>query len=157
MTTFLTRSGILRYVCSPVIEFDTPGLDDPGVPFVNVRAGTFIYDCGVFVPVGFDGTTPFADIGTFVSGATTGLGGTFGSVFALNLRDNTIRNRGLAGFVTPNPIQCLMVSNSTPFTTPIRVTVAGALTVVASQDGSKGGAPIGGTVGQLVAWAVVSG
>ncbi len=135
--------------------FATPDLEN-GVVIYTPTVGDLLLDAWIEVTTAFDGTAPFADIGTFV-GATKGLWGQINNDMAFDLRtqsDGTIAGAGvliLAGAFGSQGEQSLSVggiaiANSEPLV-PARFTAANPLKLVVSQTGQQGGTPIGGAAG----------
>lgn len=130
-----------------------------GIAFTDtLPIGTFIYNGGIFVPAAFDGTTPGVDIGMFQDNDVTGLAAdTQGDFSSWNLWSPDNNNGSMAGIVAAQNSDLRRLVAAGVAYSPWRVTVAGPLYVVASQDsGGKGGIPLDSTAGELIAWALVS-
>lgn len=134
--------------------FDTPNINN-GVAIYTPTVGDILLDAWIELDTTFDGTTPLADIGQF-SDVTFGLWG--GNTVAIPLDtvpdDETGAGTGLLTFghrLRPT----LQLSNvngdmslDTPFRqVPAKFMSAAPLLLVVSQDGTKGGAAVGGTAG----------
>lgn len=152
----------LHVLRSETLTFDTPSFND-GVAFTEtLPVGALILDAWIFVPTAFDGTTPSADIGLFQGAgytATHGIWVTPGTgpidlsvVDSLQLADGTLSplQGGSSG-----PLSQLLQNDGDFGYLPCRVTNAGPLYVVASQDAVKGGAALDSTQGALIACVLV--
>jgi hypothetical protein len=127
----------------------TAGLTS-GVPIYTPAIGDVIYDVLISVPVAFNGTTPFADVGTF-NGGNDGLFLELAGVAVdLTAADTGIAdNTGLSGNIYSLLGGALWASSSPPGNGPftIFVTAANPLLLVVSQTGAKGGTATGATAG----------
>lgn len=130
----------------------TPGLT-AGVPLVILPIGAVIYDVGIFVTTGWNGTTPLMDVGVF-SGAT-GLFAQFVSA-AVELGDalgDITDNSGLQqNFDSKSWLAAALASHGADtgasFNPPeIYVSAVSQISAVVSQDGTKGGTASGATTG----------
>lgn len=124
-----------------------------GVPIYTPAVGDVIYDIGICVTTAFNGTTPFLDVGTF-NGGNVGLfaelagAAVDGTKLYAGVTDN-------AGLSVPNTAPWLQsavgsagaLGGAAYNSTPIIVTAANPLLLVASQDGQKGGTATGATLG----------
>ncbi len=134
--------------------FATPGLT-AGVAFYTPTIDDLWLDWWIEVDTAFDGTTPFADVGTFL-GTTQGTWAATdspGSAFTLTTAGNELGGAGVFGMSGVNsPGQNAItavgdgISNAEPFF-PARFTAANPLKLVVSQDGLAGGAAVGGAAG----------
>lgn len=134
--------------------FNTSGINN-GVTVYTPTVGDVLLDWFIIVDTAFDGTTPLADVGTFV-GTTQGLWAATdapGSAFTLGTSGNELGGTGvLGGPGISSPGQNALgvigdgIANSEPVL-PAVFTAANPLKLVVSQDGLKGGSAIGGAAG----------
>jgi hypothetical protein len=134
--------------------FDTANLDT-GVTVWTPAVGELLVDAWMQVDTPFNGTTPKADISQFTgAGAPIGLFGWLnGSGVSLVDADNI--DGGGGPLTSPNyTTRTLMMQGETAVgnlrNAPARFTTTDPLLLVVSQDGTKGGTPIGGAAGAAV-------
>lgn len=133
-----------------------------GVTIYTPAVGDVIYDIGIAVTTAFNGTTPKLDVGSF-NGGTDGL--------FKNLAGNPVDGTKLysavthnAGYTSPNSALWLQAAvgsvgaagTAAYVSTPLIVTTANALLLVASQDGTKGGTAITSTAGVGTVYVLTS-
>lgn len=126
-----------------LFAYDTPGLED-GLEFYTPTVGEFLIDARFVVDVAFNGTTPKADIGATSPGIFNQA--TPGFYVYLHAADSLAGGSVLRGLAYNNLSEIASYGDSysigmSPFMndTP--------LLVWASQNGLKGGTPVGGTTG----------
>ena len=148
------------YVRSFAFGFGTSGLTT-GVPFLQLRAGDVVYDIGFGISVAFNGTTPKADVGVF--SGTTGLFDQSGvSVVDLTGADVALTdNAGITASVGNNWLQAAIGSVGAAASAAYTPGVFGVsadcfLSLVVSQDGTKGGTATGASAGSGVVYVVTS-
>lgn len=141
--------------------FQTAGLA-AGVAVYTPAIGDVIYDVGIAVTTAFDGTTPKLDIGSF-SGGNVGLFGELagaaidGTKVYAAVTDN-------AGLTAPNSALWLQAAvgsvgaagTAAYVSTPLVVTAANPILLVASQNGQKGGTAIDSTQGAGTVYVVAA-
>lgn len=116
--------------------FDTPGLND-GVVVYEPAVGDLFMQAAILGITGFDGTDAKADIGTF---AGTDIGFFSASGVGLSFLGTPNTQGGWTySFAGLNEGGVIWRADTTD-----------PLLLVVSQDGLKGGAPVGGTVGEAV-------
>jgi hypothetical protein len=127
-------------------SFATPGLTT-GVPLVTLPVGAVICGIGVSVPVAFDGTTPLADVGTF-DGGNAGLFDTINSA-AVDLTSADAA-------VTDNAGISQVQATGWLTSVGLPITAICTLSLVVSQDGTKGGTATGSTAGTGAVYVLVA-
>jgi hypothetical protein len=143
------------------IKATTPGLTT-GVTLCQLPPGAVIYDVGIFVTVGWDGTTPTMDVGS-LSGTTGLFDALAGAAVELSdpvtaitdndgLDSNQDSKSWLAAAVASVGAQAGNTFN------PPTVYVSDITTVkaVVSQDGTKGGTATGATTGTALVYVLAA-
>ena len=127
--------------------FDTEGLDT-GVVVCTPSVGEVLLDAWVSVVEAFDGTTPLADIGTFV-GTNDGLFAAAANPVALGTADAAYGGTGFLGGdgATTVSLAGQAAVAATDRVVPGRFSAENPLQLVVSQTGAKGGTAIGGAAG----------
>jgi hypothetical protein len=171
-TIFDPRSGLASRVAaiepSPLallgpfsVTSATPGLTT-GVPLVKLPVGAVIYDIGVFVTVGWDGTTPTMDVGSFSS--TTGLFDQLAGA-AVELSDPIVAVTSNAGLNQNQDskswlaaaIASVGADGGAAFNPPeLYVSAVSTISAVVSQDGTKGGTATAATTGTALVYVLVA-
>lgn len=140
--------------------FASPGLTT-GRALVTLPIGAVIYDIGIQIPIAFDGTTPFADVGAF-SGNTGLFASLAGDAVALGSADDTVSdNVGLSEPPGPTWLQAAIGSvgaagGSAFLPGALYVTAITQLSLVVSQSGQKGGTATGATAGVGVVYVLAA-
>jgi hypothetical protein len=149
------------YVRALAFDFTTAGVT-AGVPVVQLRAGDVIYDLGFAIPTAFNGTTPFADFGTFSGGNAGIFTELAGAAVDLTAADTAVTdNAGLSSATTRTWLSAAIGSvgaaaGAAFLPAPLQVTADSELFLVVSQSGQKGGTATGATAGAAVAYVVTS-
>lgn len=140
--------------------YQTAGLAT-GVTLGTPAVGQVIYDIGICVTTAFNGTTPLLDVGTF-NGGNVGLFGELASsaIDGTKLYSAVTDN---AGLTAPNAAQWLQAAagshgaagTAAYNSTPLLVTAANPLLLVASQNGQKGGTAITSTAGAGTVYVIL--
>jgi len=129
--------------------FNTAGLAN-GVTVYTPTVNDLLLDAWIEIDTAFDGTTPKGDIGTFV-GTTSGLFASVSALVDISHADVETAGTGVrVNLVTSAAMSLVMaplVFGSAARPAPARFTATNPLLLVVSQDGTKGGAAIGGTAG----------
>jgi hypothetical protein len=125
--------------------FDTPNIEN-GVEVYTPAIGDVLLDVSVVTDVGFDGTTPMADVGTFIGQNYGYFGYANQAINSINVADQVFEG------VQHGPIGTSLVVAQISGGGTIRfvsspITTADPIMLVVSQDGTKGGDPVGGTAG----------
>ncbi len=158
-----STAGAARVLGPFPFSHATAGLDT-GMLLWTPAVGDVLLDAWVEVDTGFDGTTPLADIGTFIA-SNQGIwlwGDT--SPVDLTAADTltSIQSGDLLSSSTSSPANSLyaaLVVHSAALTSrllPAKFTTANPLLLVASQDGTKGGTALDSTVGAGAVYLVVA-
>lgn len=136
--------------------FATAGLDT-GVSVYTPAIGEVLLDAWIRVVVAFDGTTPKADIGTFVGG-NDGLFAAAADPVVLSAVDVAYGGTGLAGGdgATTASLAGQSAVGATDRVVPATFTAVNTLKLVVSQTGAKGGTAIGGTAGSGLLYLVTA-
>lgn len=135
--------------------FDTAGLTT-GVTLWTPSVGTLIYDILFSVTTAFDGTTPKADIGTFVGG-NAGLFSELGGAGVIDLTSaNAAVTDNAGAAVIPLDNSLLVNTIQTPLPSVLTITDSNPLLLVVSQDGTKGGTATGATAGAGAVYILAS-
>ena len=157
-------SVVIEYTYA--FDFTSSAALAAGATVYTPTIGQSLIDAWFEVDAPFDGTTPLADIGTFVGGGT-GLFSLFG-VAAVDMTQGDVaasENAGLqVSAVGTNDLLQNVISSwysqlGTPpavRTVPLKFTAMNPLQVAVSQDGTKGGAAIDSTQGAAVLHLIVS-
>jgi hypothetical protein len=149
-------AGASRVLGPFPFAFDDVGLVD-GVTFYTPAVGDVLLDAWFEVPVAWDGTTPFADIGTSFPNGYGMFGQLNGPVLLgdANFNQNSLQssshldNLGSANILITNvPSSARQVPASFLDDTPLKVVV--------SQTGQPGGADPGAAQGSGVIYLVVA-
>ena len=127
-------AGASRMLGPFSFAFNTPGINN-GVVFYTPKVGDFLLTFFVVISAGFNGATPKGDIGTFVGG-NTGIYASGNGAFSLTSAATDIANNAGVSGVSQ---QVIAVG--------LQFSAANPLLLVVSQDGTKGGAAVGGTTG----------
>ncbi len=124
-----------------------------GVTVYTPDVGDVIYDIGICLSTAFNGTTPLLDVGTF-NGGNVGL---FGELAGAGVDGTKLYAAATdnAGLTVPNTASWLQAATGSVGaaagaaynSTPIIVTTANPILLVASQNGQKGGTATGATAG----------
>ena len=140
--------------------YQTAGLST-GYTLWTPAVGDFIYDIGIVITTAFNGTTPKLDVGTF--SGTTGLFKQLAGnpVDGTKLYANVTNNTGLQSSNSGLWLSTAIISVGTAGTAAIHdpqvlVTAASAISLVASQDGTKGGTAITSSAGVGTVFVVYS-
>lgn len=155
MTLAQVRGGSVR-VLKFDFAYDTPNLNT-GVTVWTPAIGDVLLDAFFSVNTAFDGTTPMADIGQFLSAGTTG-------VFASLIGTGMLPPLGNADLTTEGPSPMWGLSQELAGSAAYAGGYSGVTTfrttdpllLVVSQDGTKGGTAIGGTAGAASLYLVVA-
>lgn len=143
------------------VKSSTSGLTT-GVPICTLPVGAVVYDIGVFVTTGFDGTTPLLDVGSF--SGTTGLFANLAGT-AVELADALVAVTDNAGLESNQDshswlaaaVGSVGAAAGAAFLPPeVFVSAISTLSVVVSQDGTKGGTAAGSTTGTALVYVVVA-
>ena len=141
-----------QHIRSFAVSHSTAGLAT-GVAVWTPQVGDIIYDIGIVLTTAFNGTTPLLDVGTF-NGGNVGLFGELAGagVDGTKLYADVTDNAGLSAPNTAPWLQSAVGSvgaaaGAAYKSTPILVTAANPVLLVASQNGQKGGTATGATVG----------
>lgn len=154
--------GAARVLGPFPFAFDDAGLEN-GIAIYVPTIGDVLLDAWIEVTTGFDGTTPLADIGSF-NGVAFGLWGQNIGAVDLSVPAEDYASDGLllgsAAGTAPGSLLSLSAVNfggtRLPRIVPGRFVAADPVLVVASQDGAKGGAAIGGTAGAGKVYLVIA-
>jgi hypothetical protein len=133
-----------------------------GVPLVKLPVGAVIYDIGIFVTVGWDGTTPKMDVGSFSSsgGVFDAIGGGAvelgDAITAVASNDGLLQNQDSESWLA-----AAIASNGAgagdAFNPPaLYVSAVTTILAVVSQDGTKGGTATGATTGTALVYVLVA-
>jgi len=133
-----------------------------GAPLVTLPIGAIIYDIGVAITVGFNGTTPKIDIGTF-----SGTHGLFnelaGSVIELTdplvavTENDGLETNGDSESWLQAAVASIGADAGNAFFPPaIYVSAISTLVAVVSQDGTKGGSATGATTGTALVYVLAA-
>lgn len=133
-------------------DFSTAGLTT-GVKLCRLPVGAVIYDVGIAISVTFDGTTPLADVGSFVGGNVGLFGELAGAAVDLTSDDSGVTdNTDLFQSNGPNWLAAAVGSvgaagGATYLPAPLTVSAVSTLMLAVSQNGQKGGTAVGSTAG----------
>ncbi len=133
--------------------FATAGLDN-GVALWTPAVGDVLIEAWFLTTVGFDGTSPIPDIGQFTDG-NLGYWGRIGDTYgSLQSADDQVNGPGNEAFlqVLAQSLRGITVNYGGLFTfdstDPVKLVV--------SQDGQKGGTPIGGAAGEATLFVTIA-
>lgn len=133
--------------------FNTPDLSD-GVVFWTPGVDMWLRDAWFYVPTGWDGTTPFADVGVIADGH-----GLFYAGFGTTAVDISVVATWTAvpdalSFLGNSPAganqflsYCVDPYNAATYNLPVRVAAGTPVAIWVSQDGTPGGADPGASQG----------
>ena len=154
-------AGMAR-VAFLAFAFNTAGLT-AGVTLFTPAVGDILLDAWIEVDTAFDGTTPLADVGTFV-GTNNGLFATCaasGLPVDLSVADSETGGTGYLWNAATSfanlPLGGMAFGNSgSNRVAPGKFSAANPLKLVVSQTGAKGGTAIGGAAGAARVYVVTA-
>lgn len=146
--------------------FATAGLNN-GVAFYTPTVNDVLLEAWIEVDTAFDGTTPRADLSQYTGADTPygffGWSSVLGPGIDLAVVDTTANGGGplqgafpTGGGVTIHNIALSQSYGEHQRRTPARFTTADPLLLVVSQDGTKGGAAVGGAAGAARVYVITA-